>query len=73
MYLGGIVDLAYGLLAVQVAAATEQAYGLTAITVVTYAFFGSLGLYTAAVILHNFDSKSILDFRGVFLAIHQYQ
>jgi hypothetical protein len=38
-----------------------------------YSLWGSISFYVSILLLHNFKTKSVLDFRGVFMAIHQYQ
>lgn len=48
-------------------------FGLSCVSISAYSLWGTLSVYTSILILHNFKTKSILDFRGLFLAIHQYQ
>lgn len=71
-YIKAVLDLAYAFMLYQVVLSSERSVSLAAVTLLTYSVFGVLAFYASSVVLNNFNTKSILDFRGLFLAIHQY-
>lgn len=72
-YISLVASTVYVCILSQIVVSSVSWCGLSYLSLLAYSLWGALSFYTATLILHNFKTKSILDFRGVFLAIHQYQ